>query len=101
VLGVGARQDRGIDDERVTRDTSRVGEVTIRDLRHHGGEIVDRAAAGEHVTITRGGRAVAELRPVVEPWLGGEALLERWRQVPVVDPGAWRRDVDAVLDPRW
>ena len=44
---------------------------------------------------------MAELRPVVEPALGGEALLERWRHVPAVDPESWRRDVDAVIDPRW
>jgi len=76
-----------------------VADVTIRDLRHHGGEIVDRVASGERVTITRGGRAVAELRPVVEPAVSGEALLERWRHLPATDPVQWRRDVDAVIDP--
>ena len=30
-------------------------EVTIRDLRNHGGEVVDRVAAGERLTVTRAG----------------------------------------------
>jgi len=38
--------------------------VTIRELRNHGGEVVDRAAAGELITITRNGTPVAELRLV-------------------------------------
>jgi prevent-host-death family protein len=38
--------------------------VSIRDLLNHGGEIVDRANQGERVTVTRSGRAVAELVPV-------------------------------------
>jgi prevent-host-death family protein len=78
-----------------------VADVTIRDLRHRGGEVVDRVAAGEPVTITRGGRPVAELRPVVGPVLSGEALLERWRHLPSVDPGRWRQDVDDVVDQGW
>jgi prevent-host-death family protein len=76
-----------------------VAEVTIRDLRHHGGDIVDRVAAGERVTITRGGRAVAELRPLNGPALSGQALLDRWQHVPATDPVSWRRDVDDVIDP--
>ena len=73
--------------------------MSIRELRHHGGDIVDRVTAGERVTITRGGRPVAELRPVSEPRLTAEVLFDRWRQVPVTDPVAWRADVDGVLDP--
>ena len=73
--------------------------MTIRDLRHHGGEIVDRVAAGESITITRGGRAVAELHPVRQPALAASALLARWRHVPAVDPERWRADVDGLLDP--
>lgn len=72
--------------------------MNIRDLRHHGGEIVDRVAAGGRVVITKGGRAVAELRPVTAPALTGQALLERWRHVPVTDPEQWRADLDAVID---
>ena len=75
-----------------------MSEVIIRQLRH-GGEIVDRAAAGEHVTITRGGRAVARLEPLARPTLTAEALLQQWSRVPRVDPIRLRSDIDAVLDP--
>lgn len=76
-----------------------MSEVTIRDLRNHGGEVVDRVAAGESVVITRSGTPVAELRPVHGPRLGAAALIERWRNLPSVDPERLRADVDAVVDP--
>jgi len=76
-----------------------MSEVTIRELRNHGGEVVDRVTAGEHVTITRGGRAVAKLEPLARPALSGATLLERWARVPRVDPARLRADIDAVLDP--
>jgi antitoxin (DNA-binding transcriptional repressor) of toxin-antitoxin stability system len=76
-----------------------VGNVSIRDLRNHGGDVVDRAAQGEPITITRSGRAVAELRAVSPPPLAAEALLSRWRQLPYVDPVALRADVNRLLDP--
>jgi prevent-host-death family protein len=37
--------------------------VSIRELRNHGGDVVDRGSRGEAVTITRVGKPVAELRP--------------------------------------
>jgi prevent-host-death family protein len=73
--------------------------VTIRELRNHGGEVVDRVAAGGHVTVTRDGRPVAELRPVRARGLSATTLLERWRHLPVVDAQDLRRDIDAVIDP--
>jgi prevent-host-death family protein len=76
-----------------------VAEVSIRELRNHGGAVVDRVAAGERVTVTRSGRPVAELRPVGRPPLDGATLLERWRRLPVVDPVKLRADLDTVLDP--
>lgn len=74
--------------------------VTIRDLRNRGGEVVDRVAGGAHVTVTRDGRPVAELRPVRPRGLSATALLERWRRVPAVDARSLRNDVDTVIDPR-
>ena len=76
-----------------------MAEVSIRDLRNRGGEVVDRAARGELITITRAGKRVAELRPLTRPGLSGEALVERWRHLPAVDPGALRREIDEVVDP--
>ena len=75
-----------------------MADVTIRDLRNHGGAVIDRVSRGERVTITRAGRPVAELRPVTRPKLSREALLERWRRLPAVDPVRFRADLDAVLD---
>jgi prevent-host-death family protein len=77
-----------------------MAEVSIRDLRNHGGEVVDRAARGEQVTITRAGTPVARLHPVPPPPLTAPLLLERWRRLPPLDPDAMRADVDAALDPR-
>jgi prevent-host-death family protein len=86
---------------RITRDTSdtfvRMADVTIRELRNNGGEIVDRAAHGEHLVITRSGRPVAELRPLRRA-LSAEELVDRWRHLPRVDPVRLRADLDELLD---
>lgn len=74
--------------------------VSIRDLRNRGGEVVDRVEAGDHVMVTRDGRPVAELRPIRSRGLSATALLRRWRNVPLVDHDALRRDIDAVIDQR-
>jgi antitoxin (DNA-binding transcriptional repressor) of toxin-antitoxin stability system len=74
--------------------------VSIRDLRNHGGDVVDRAVRGERIVITRSGRAVAELRAVSRPPLSAEALLGRWRHLPPVAPLALRGDIDRLLDAR-
>ena len=76
-----------------------MGEVTVRDLRNHGGDVVDRVLRGESLTVTRGGRPVAELRPLPRAGLDAAALLQRWRHLPAVDPDRLRRDVDALIDP--
>lgn len=73
--------------------------VSIRELRNHGGDVVDRVQAGERLTVTRSGRPVAELVPVRRPPLPAAALLDRWRGLPAVDPIRLREDIDAVLDP--
>ena len=75
-------------------------QVSIRDLRNRGGEVVDRVAAGDRVTVTRDGIPVAELRPVPRAPLGAAAMIERWRRLPRVDPATFRRDVDDALDAR-
>jgi len=74
--------------------------VTIRDLRNHGGDVVDRVQAGEHVVVTRDGRPVAELRPLRPAALGAAVLLARRRHLRSVDPASLRRDLDSVIDPR-
>jgi prevent-host-death family protein len=74
-----------------------MGEVSVTELRSRGGDVVDRAARGEPITITRAGKAVAELRPVSQPPLVAETLLARWRRLPPVDPAALRADLREIL----
>jgi prevent-host-death family protein len=73
--------------------------VSIRDLRNKGGEVVERVSRGEPITITKAGRPVAELHPVRNPALAAGVLLERWRHLPAVDPDATRREIDRLVDP--
>lgn len=75
-----------------------MSEVTIRDLRNHGGEVVDRVQRGERLTVTRAGRPVAELVPVRRHALTATVLLQRWRHLPTVDPIQLQRDIDGVID---
>jgi antitoxin (DNA-binding transcriptional repressor) of toxin-antitoxin stability system len=75
-----------------------MADVTIRDLRNHGGDVIERAARGEQITITRAGKPVAELRAVPQSALSSETLLVRWRRLPKVDPVALRDDIDRALD---
>jgi len=77
-----------------------MAEVTIRELRNRGGDVVDRVAAGERFTVTRDGRPVAELRPYRSTPLSAAVLLRRWRRLPILDTGRLRDDVDAIIDPR-
>jgi len=77
-----------------------MADVSIRDLRNHGGEVVDRVATGEPITITRAGTPVAELRPLAAKPMSSVLLLERWRALPRLDPIALRDDIDATLDAR-
>lgn len=73
-------------------------EVSIRELRNHGGEVVDRVTRGESITITRSGKAVAELVPKRQATLPVDQLLARWRMLPAMDAGRLRRDLDATMD---
>jgi prevent-host-death family protein len=77
-----------------------MGTVTIRELRNQGGEVIDRVAAGEQLTVTRDGRPVARLQPVRRSGLRSDTLLRRWRRLRAVEPETFRRDLDRVLDTR-
>jgi prevent-host-death family protein len=77
---------------------SGMADVSIRELRQRGGVVVDRAARGEQITITRAGRAVAELRAVAHSSLSAETLLAKRRLLPAVDAEALRADIDQILD---
>ncbi len=77
---------------------SRMSEVTVRDLRNHGGEVLDRVVRGEALTVTRDGEAVAELRPLRRPPVPAAVLLKRWRALPRVDAAKLKADIDRLLD---
>lgn len=74
--------------------------VSVRELRNHGGEVIDRVVGGERLTVTRDGRAVAELRPLGRTPLSAALIVERWSVLPDVDLEALRLDHDAVIDSR-
>lgn len=76
-----------------------MSEVSIRDLRNRGGEIVERAERGERLTITRAGRPVAELVTLRRMPIELEELIRRRKRLPRVDPDSARRDIDRVVDP--
>ena len=76
-------------------------EVSIRDLRNHGGDVIDAVASGESVTVTRQGRPVARLIPIKERGTSLADLKAAWVGVPRVDYAKLRRDIDGVLDQSW
>ncbi|MDN5870168.1 MAG: type II toxin-antitoxin system prevent-host-death family antitoxin [Nitrococcus sp.] len=75
-----------------------MGKVTIRDLRNHGGAVLERVTLGETLVVTRGGKPAAELRPLARQPLRAEVLLSRWQSLPTCDPVQWQADIDATLD---
>jgi prevent-host-death family protein len=77
-----------------------VDQVSVRELRNHGGDVLDRVEAGERLTVTRNGRPVAELVPLPRRELTLEEILRRARALPPIDPAELRADIDAVLDTR-
>lgn len=75
-----------------------VTEVSVRDLRNHGDEVIDRVARGKRITITRSGKPVAELRRLGQSSLSAQSLIDRWRHVPALDPATLRADLDDTFD---
>jgi prevent-host-death family protein len=75
-----------------------MSEVSIRDLRNHGGDVVERAQRGERMTITRAGKPVAQLMALGPPPLTLDELVRRWKALPAVDPDRLQTDVDSVTD---
>ena len=73
-------------------------QVTVRELRNHGGRVLDRVASGEALTITRDGSPVAELHPRPRRSLPMTELIARSKRLPKVDPDRLRGDIDAILD---
>ena len=76
-----------------------MGTVNVRDLRNHGGDVLDRVSAGEDVTVVRSGTAVARLVALPQPGLTSDELVRRRRNLPYVEPEELRADLDSILDP--
>jgi prevent-host-death family protein len=76
-----------------------MADVTIRELRNKGGEVIDRVIAGEVLTVTRGGVPVARLVPLPRRPLTAAELIERRRNLPPLDPYQLRRELDEIIDP--
>ncbi len=76
-----------------------MGDVSIRELRNHGGDVIDRVVRGEVITITRSGKNVAELKPLQSGGLPTEIAISRRRLLPAADHDSLRADIDQVLDP--
>ena len=70
----------------------------MRDLRNHGGDVLDRVTRGETLAVTRDGHPVGELRPLPRQPIPAATLLSRWRRLPAIDPAKLRADIDDVLD---
>jgi prevent-host-death family protein len=75
-----------------------VNEVSVRELRNYGGQILNRVESGESMTITRDGTPVAVISPLHQPRLSATALLENWKNVPLINAESFRRDIDQALD---
>lgn len=75
-----------------------MGDVSVRDLRNRGGDVLDRVTRGEVLTVTRDGQPIAELRPLPRRPLSAATLLNRWQRLPAVDAASLRADIDRTLD---
>lgn len=73
--------------------------VTVRELRNHGGDVLDQVEAGQSFVVTRDGRPVAELSPLRRRSAPTATLVSSRRTLPQVDPRALQRDIDELIDP--
>lgn len=76
-----------------------MGSVSIRELRNHGGEVIDQVAAGMSLTVTRDGVEVALLAPLRRRSAPPSILVQRRRMLPPVDPQRLRAEIDQLIDP--
>ncbi|NHN54747.1 type II toxin-antitoxin system prevent-host-death family antitoxin [Calidifontibacter sp. DB0510] len=72
--------------------------VSVRELRNHGGEVLDRVVRGETLAVTRDDVEVAQLSPRSRRSPRPAELIARRRTLPPVDPDLLRKDLDSVID---
>jgi len=71
----------------------------VRELRNHGGEVLDRVARGERLVVTRDGAEVAELVPLRRRSRTTSELIAGRRTLPRMEFARLREDLDRVIDP--
>ena len=76
-----------------------MGSVTVRELRNHGGEVLDRVARGESLVVTRDGAEVAEIIPLRRRARTTSELIAARRTLPKLDLRRLRADLDQIMDP--
>jgi prevent-host-death family protein len=82
-----------------------MGVITQRQLRNDSARIMNSVEAGERFTVTRRGRPVAQLAPVLPPapergprtFVPTQELFEAFRNAPVIDYEAMRREADDLF----
>jgi prevent-host-death family protein len=77
-----------------------MGSVTVRELRNHGGEVLDRVVRGESLVVTRDGAEVAEIVPLRRRTRTTAQLIAARRPLPKLDADRLRADLDEILDAR-
>jgi prevent-host-death family protein len=79
-----------------------VDEVGLREMRQNASDLVRRAEAGEHVTITVAGRPAAVLGPVSpRAWRRWDDLADLFREPIDAEWDADRDLLDASLEDPW
>ena len=73
--------------------------ITQRQLRNDSGAILREVQAGEHLTVTRNGTPVAELRPLaVRRFVSRAVIKTAAATAPRIDAERFRADLDALVD---
>lgn len=76
-------------------------EINQRQLRNRSGEVMRGLDGGETFIVTRNGVPVGELRPLVRrDFAKKRDVIDAFRNAPPVDFASFRRDLDAIADPR-
>ena len=72
--------------------------ITQRQLRNDAGAILREVQEGEHLTVTRNGTPVAELRPVAARRFVPRAVIKAAIAIaPRIDAARFRADLDALV----
>jgi prevent-host-death family protein len=74
-----------------------MADISVRDLRNEGGEILDSVMRGATVTVTRQGRPIAELRPI-RRGTDTARLLAIWQGTPTFAFDRFRSDLAEIFE---